>query len=142
MAYTATTSIVLGASQVGKTLNAQLVTTAGADYGSVISSGFVELGVGCYLWTYSFEDDFRGGVKIFNQGDEANLLTIFAINPEEIQQVAELTQLVNNINDNMNTTPKEITIEVPHIATHGTTIDLATGTDGSSNEIEIKTGVR
>lgn len=149
MSYTISIALVLGTSQTGLTLIAQLFGTDGVDYGSSISTGFVEIGRGNYLWTNSFEDGFRGGAKIYTVGDPSNILTVLAINPEELQQVAELVTIteniettVNEIETNVSANPKEITIEVPHIATHSTTIDMAAGSTSNRNQIEIKTGVR
>ena len=50
MAYTLTIPIALGTSKTGLTLKAQLVDTAGADVGSAITTGFVEIG-GSYPFT-------------------------------------------------------------------------------------------
>ena len=68
MAYNLTFSIVLGQSQTGLTLRAQLKNTAGTSVGSLVTTGFVELGVGNYLWTGSIPDDHDGGV-VFTKSD-------------------------------------------------------------------------
>lgn len=58
------------ASQTGLSLRAKLVQTNGS-LGGEISSGFVEIGSGFYLWTYAdFPADFRGGVKFYPNGQE------------------------------------------------------------------------
>ena len=84
MAYTLSITLALGAGQTGLTLSAQLVDTAGANVGSAVTSGFVEIGGGNYLWTYAaFPDAFRGGVKF----SAASVLKAFAgINPEEAER--------------------------------------------------------
>lgn len=83
MAYTLTIGLALGSSQTGLTLSAQLVDTAGANVGSAVTTGFVELGAGNYTWTYaSFPDDFRGAVKLSSSG---TLKAIAAINPQEAE---------------------------------------------------------
>jgi hypothetical protein len=83
MAYTLTIGLALGSSQTGLTLTAQLVDTTGANVGSAVTTGFVELGVGNYTWTYaSFPDDFRGAIK-FSSG--ATLKAIAAVNPQEAE---------------------------------------------------------
>src|SRR5882724_9076878 len=85
MAYTLDYSIDLGAVNTGLTLTAQLVNTAGASVGGLISTGFTEIGVGNYLWHYAaFPDGHRGGV-IFKSG--ATIKAFTAINPEEAENV-------------------------------------------------------
>jgi len=82
MAYTLTTGITLGSSETGLTLEAQLVDTTGADVGSAVISGFVEIGAGNYMWTYAaYPDGFRGGVKF---SVVAGAFKAFAaVNPED-----------------------------------------------------------
>ncbi len=75
-------SLALGSAQTGLTLNAQLVDTAGADVGSALTSSFVEIGDGFYLWTYdSFPDGHRGGVEFYEQGVPGTILGFISINP-------------------------------------------------------------
>lgn len=85
MAYTLSTALALGAGQTGLTLSAQLMDTTGANVGGAVTSGFIEIGGGNYLWTYaSFPDAFRGGVKF----SAASVLKAFVgINPEEAERV-------------------------------------------------------
>jgi hypothetical protein len=86
MPYTLSISVILGTSRVGYTLAAQLYDTSGADIGSEIQTGFVEIGNGNYLWTYdSFPDDFRGGVKFYRTSDPSFILATTAFNPEEAE---------------------------------------------------------
>jgi len=86
MAYTLNIDLALGSSQTGLTLLAQLVTSAGANQGNPVSTGFSEIGEGTYLWTYSlFPNDFRGGVKFYESGVPATTLAFISINPEEIE---------------------------------------------------------
>lgn len=83
--YTLDIGIALGGSQTGLTLSAQLVDTTGANVGSAVTSGFVEIGAGNYLWHYAaFPDGHRGGVK-FSAG--ATLKAFIAINPEEAERI-------------------------------------------------------
>jgi len=82
--YTQNVNIGLGTSKTGLTLVAQLVTSAGVNTGSSITSGFSEIGAGNYLWTYdNFEDDFRGGVKFYESGVPGTILAFTRINPQE-----------------------------------------------------------
>ncbi len=69
MAYSLSFPISLGATYAGLTLNGQLVDSAGADSGDPITTGFVEIGDGCYLLTTSVPDSFAGIDKIYEQGD-------------------------------------------------------------------------
>mgnify|MGYP003973156793 CR=1 FL=1 len=84
MAYTQNMNLALGSSKTGLTLVAQLVTSAGADTGSTITTGFSEIGGGNYLWNYdSFSDDFRGGVKFYESGVPGTILAFTGVNPQE-----------------------------------------------------------
>jgi len=86
MAYTLNIDLALGSSKTGLTLLAQLVTSAGVDYGIPISTGFTEIGAGAYLWTYSlFPNDFRGGAKFYESGVPGTTLAFISINPEEVE---------------------------------------------------------
>jgi hypothetical protein len=68
---------------VGLLLQAQLVDITGVNVGSVVTTGFVEIGLGNYLWTYDqFPDNFGGGV-IFSQ-ISGPLLAFTSINPIQI----------------------------------------------------------
>ena len=101
MAYTQNINIALGTSKTGLTLVAQLVTSAGADSGSVITTGFSEIGAGNYLWTYdSFTDDFRGGVKFYESGVPATILAFTRVNPQESEnpdiKTSEVQSLITN----------------------------------------------
>lgn len=61
-------SIDLGSANTGlvATLRAQLVNSNGTLTGSEISTGFIEIGNGQYLWNYvSVPDTFRGGVSFY-----------------------------------------------------------------------------
>lgn len=78
MAYTLTTGLLADAE--GLTLSAQLINTSGANVGSAITTGFVELGDGFYLWTYDdFPDAFRG-VVTFTATGEIRAIKVF--NPQ------------------------------------------------------------
>lgn len=83
MAYRRCISIALGGSQIGLTLSAQLIDTAGANVGSLITTGFSEIGVGNYLLDYaSFPDGHRGAIKFLTG---ATLRAVLAINPEDFE---------------------------------------------------------
>lgn len=143
MSYTSSISISLGKSKAGITLFARLFDTNGDDISSDISSGFAEIGQGNFLWTYdSFPDNFRGGVKFYNQADPLVVLAATSINPEELELVGKIQSDVQSIQAIVTTPPKEITIEVPHIETKGIVIDVVADSSNSSKEIDIKTGVR
>jgi hypothetical protein len=144
MAYTNSISLALGSSKAGLSLRAQLFDTAGANVGSAVSSGFVEIGQGNYIWTYSsFPDAFRGGVKFYDVAVPAIVLAATAINPEEIETVKNIEEKVNSIEsviDELTNPPKEVTIEIPHILTQGSTVEIIAGTSTPSSSIQIITG--
>lgn len=90
MAYTLDTALVLGPAKTGLSdLRAQLVDTSGANVGSAVSTGFVEIGTsGNYLWHYTaFPDAHRGGVKFYSDAAPSTILAFVAINPEEAERV-------------------------------------------------------
>lgn len=83
MTYTLSYGISLGPDHAGLTLTAQLVDTAGSDVGASVSTGFVEISDGNYLWTYaSIPDSHRGGVKFFSNAG-SQLEAFGAVNPVE-----------------------------------------------------------
>ncbi|MDQ6963935.1 MAG: hypothetical protein Q9M13_03335 [Mariprofundales bacterium] len=85
MAYSLCVSLSLGSTKAGLLLAAQLVDTTGAAVGTEITTGFVEIGDGNYLWYYAgFPDGFRGGVKFYEQG-QTTILAFVAVNPEEAE---------------------------------------------------------
>ena len=78
-------------------LRAQLLTTAGADSGAAISTGFTEIASGTYLWYKSdFADSFRGAVKFYSNAAPTVVLAIGAINPEECEDVMRVRQKATN----------------------------------------------
>lgn len=84
MAYTLDIALNLGSGQTSLTLSAQLVDTVGVNVGSAVTAGFVEVGLGNYLWHYaSFPDNFRGGVTFTAA---AVLKAFVAVNPEALIQ--------------------------------------------------------
>ena len=88
MAYTLDFTIALGSSKTGLTLNAQIVTTAGVDLGSAITTGFTEIGNGNYLLhTTAIPAGHRGGIKFYESGIPGTILAFAAINPEEAERV-------------------------------------------------------
>lgn len=84
MPYTLDIPIVLGSSQTGLTLKAQLVDSSGVNVGSEVTTGFTEIGGGAYLWHYTaFPDAHRGGVKFYTGTLPSGFKAFAAINPEE-----------------------------------------------------------
>ena len=101
MTYTLNFSIGLGSSNTGLTLNSQLVDDDGVNTGDVLTTGFTEIGNGYYLWHYEdFPDEFRGGVKFFEQGTPGTTLVFGSINPEEAENLDEkITEIIANLDD-------------------------------------------
>ncbi len=85
--YSIAISLALGSSKAGLTdLRAQLVDTSGNNVGSEISTGFVDMGSGNYLWYYaSMPDGHRGAVKFYSAAAPSTILAVAAINPEEAE---------------------------------------------------------
>ena len=105
MAYTLSFSLDLGASKAGLVLKAQLVDTAGANVGAAITTGFVEIGNGSYLWTCAaIPDGHRGGVKFLKNAD-SSLLAFAAVNPEEAENVNAKTTAAKLAADGLDAIP-------------------------------------
>jgi len=82
MSFTRTIPVILGSGLPAETLRAQLVDTVGANVGTPVTTGFVNLGLGNYLWHYAaFPDGHRGGVK-FEKNSDGTLYAFEAVNPE------------------------------------------------------------
>ena len=93
--------IKLGAANSGLTgLKCQLVDVTGANVGSVITTGFVELatGSGEYGFDYSsYPASFRGFGKVF-KSDGTTFLTSFNVNPEEGENVdAKISSIATTV---------------------------------------------
>lgn len=86
-----------GASQTGLTLNAKLYNSAGAQVGSTIVSGFVEIGNGAYSYLATIPAGHRGTFVIYKASDAAVHVT-FSVNPEEGEYAAGLVAGVVTIN--------------------------------------------
>ena len=89
MTYTLDFALSLGSGKAGLAdLRAQLVDTGGASVGAAVSTGFVEIGAGNYLWHYAaIPDSHRGGVKFYSNATPATVLAFGALNPEEAENV-------------------------------------------------------
>lgn len=85
MAYTFVCKIGISPSATGITdWRATVIDTAGGTVASAVSSGFVEIGGGAYLWTYaSMPDAQRGAVKFYQAADPSTILASAEITPEE-----------------------------------------------------------
>lgn len=86
MPYALDFSLALGSSKTSLTLAAQIIDTVGSNTGSAVTTGFVEIGNGYYLWHYAaFPDGHRGGVKFYENGVPGTILAFAAVNPEEAE---------------------------------------------------------
>lgn len=78
-------SINLGSGFSGLSLYAQIIRPNGLNVTNLISEGFYEVGEGYYIWEYSnFPENFKGGVKIFNQNDTSKILTFIDISSKDV----------------------------------------------------------
>lgn len=84
MAYTFTFVVELGPYDTGLALSGQFIDTAGADVGSAITTGWVEIGTGYYMLTTSIPADHRGAIKI-SDAATGRLLEVGVINPESVR---------------------------------------------------------
>lgn len=82
--------------ETGLTLKAQLTDVSGVAQGQPITTGFHEAGGGWYGWHYAgFAADFRGFVRFINNADN-EVLALLAVNPEELEYVGDIRDLVGN----------------------------------------------
>lgn len=72
----------------GLTLSAQLKTDAGVNYGTLITTGFLEVGGGEYQWTYDLPDEFPGGPAVFYSASGTKYETFISVSPN--RELAEL----------------------------------------------------
>jgi hypothetical protein len=135
MPYLNTININLGSSKSNLTLYAAFYDTDGqvlAGKGR-ITSGFVEFTKGNYLWTYDgFPDNFRGAVAFYNNSND-DFLAMTSVNPEEVERIAYMSGII----DELTNPPKEITVEVPHILTKGTSVDVIADRTMNDKNIQI-----
>jgi hypothetical protein len=86
MAYTLDINILLGASQTGLTLKAQLVGPTGVNVGSEITGAVTEIGGGNYLaHLTAIPDGHRGAVLFYTGTLPSGLKAVAAINPQEAE---------------------------------------------------------
>ncbi len=87
MGYRLVSYLQLGVQNSGTIPAAQLVNPDGTDYGSIVYSGFIEVGTSQFIWDYNnYPNDFWGAVKIYPSGSESGSpLTGFSINPQEAE---------------------------------------------------------
>ncbi len=92
--YPATFAINLGLANTGLTLKAVLRDGIGTQRGPVLTAGFREYpGTGIYAWAAQLPTDFRGTISILDTSNR--LLTLIAVNPEEVQEIAAIYQQLN-----------------------------------------------
>lgn len=85
MSYRINFGVSLGKSYEGLSLAAQFINYSGTDVGDEITSGFVDLGNGLYMWSYLISDGFSGAVKFYEQGSSSEILSFAVINSREIE---------------------------------------------------------
>lgn len=78
----ATTFVVsLGQYDTGLTLEAQFIDTAGANVGSAVTSGWVEIGNGHYMLTTDIPAGHQGAITVYDAARPSIILEAGAINP-------------------------------------------------------------
>lgn len=83
-------TFVIKTDAAGQSLCARLLNVQGQQVGSDITTGFVDLGDGYYLWTYDdFDETFRGAVAFYDTSTSPpTLKAVAAINPEVLNLLA------------------------------------------------------
>jgi hypothetical protein len=90
-----TLPIILLPHNTGLTLKAQLLDGDFENVGSVVTTGFSEIGDGRYLWAYaSYPDGFSGGVNIIDDADES-VIAYADITPADFLTNEQIAALVN-----------------------------------------------
>lgn len=91
-------SLSLGKGKTGLTLSAQKVDVDGNDVDSEITSGFIEVGDGFYIWTYNMDSSFQGCIKFINTANN-EVLAFTSINPSELSPTGlDNIEIEQNIN--------------------------------------------
>lgn len=93
MAYSPTIAVLLPTMDVGLTLEAVLFDEDGVQVGLPIATGFDERGNGAYQWKATIPDDFRG-VAIFREVGDPTVRAEVAINPEQIELITQIFDLL------------------------------------------------
>jgi hypothetical protein len=83
MNYQKTITLNLGAPNSGLNLEAQPINQDGENFGDPISTGFVEIFPGNYLWTGELDENMRGAVK-FRDVDSGQYFGIVAVEPVRV----------------------------------------------------------
>lgn len=86
MGYSLDYSLALGPGKSGLTdLQAMVVSSSGTAISGVISGGFTAFGGGFYLWhTDLLPDGHRGALLFWSAATSGNLLSMAAVNPQEV----------------------------------------------------------
>lgn len=86
MPYTLDYALGLGNGKAGLTdLQAQLTSSSGTAFGSILSGMFYEIGNGFYHFSYSsFPDNYRGGIKFWSIATSGTILAYTSINPSDV----------------------------------------------------------
>jgi hypothetical protein len=100
MSYEKPIPVILGSGDIGLALKAQRTDKlTGADVGSPITTGFVEIGGGNYQWSpAAVPTDFIGGIKIFDADNNLKAFGVFDASEQEltvarIQALDEIEQI-------------------------------------------------
>lgn len=93
MPYILSYQITLGTLDTGLVLEAQLTDIMGVTVGAAITTGWVELGLGHYIWTGTIPDGHRGYWK-FQISPGGALKAVASINPEEAENTDVRTSLI------------------------------------------------
>lgn len=113
MAYTLTFALAVGTDYASSSLVGYFIDTSGATVSDPCTTGFLYVGGGYFMWTCSsIPDDFRGGVKIYDQSNLSEPLLFVSINPEEgeyIGKPGEFSVFAANSNAEFSTTRTDTT---------------------------------
>lgn len=97
--YTLTYSLQLGPAHAATNdLRAQLMSVSGANVGSAISTGFINIGSGFHMWTYAnMLDSHRGGVKFYSNAAPTVVLAFLSVNPQEAENADVKSSLLSTL---------------------------------------------
>jgi hypothetical protein len=98
-------SVNLGAGFAGLNLVAQIIRPDGTNMTGLIADGFYEVGEGFYIWEYlNFPDNFRGGVKFYNQADTSRVLSFIDVTSEDVTGCTSNEECVPEIGETFDIT--------------------------------------
>jgi hypothetical protein len=94
-----TFSFGLGSNFSSTPLIGTIIDTSNNTIGTIASSYFIYVGGGYFMMTYSFSNNFTGGVIVATASDPTNILTFASVNLSDQTVNSPANVIVNNCNN-------------------------------------------